>query len=115
MNIGTSLKWIAAGKYLAGGVKARQINSRLWPYGSMEPHWANLLEWLKLHHARVVAWTHHTPARFVDEEWMTQERMVFASLFTTVEDLRDLPWARVEKMVENQRPLFVMCARRWSK
>lgn len=74
----------------------------------MRPHWPNLLLWLKELHMRRGNGLGYLIARATP-----LERTAVASLFELVRSLRDLPWDRVEKILEQQRKVLVRIDARW--
>ena len=88
------------------------VKTKCHPTGTWRPNWQNLHTWLRLLHVglifkNVAVRPSSNPAmNILDKTWN--------SLFETVESLRDLPWSRVEDIVEQHHMILVAIDPSWA-
>lgn len=86
----------------------------LWPRDST-PNWRNLMIWLQRWYNRERFYGFRPPNDIALGRTEYAKEIALGGLFVLVTELRDLPWARVEKMLLDQRPILVSTDERWGK
>lgn len=81
---------------------------------SLEPHWANLLEWARLLHSKTMSWTHSNKESYALSGYCgTVAYNVGRAMRITACQMRALPWSQVKEVLAAHRIVLASVDKRW--
>ena len=84
-------------------------------YGSLgQPSWTNLRQWLQRQHEGTVEFNINKPSKMSADgpcEW--RDDVWIGHMFELVEELKDLPWERVARLLDEGHEALARCDEAW--
>jgi hypothetical protein len=87
--------------------------AKVFSDGFITPHWANLVEYLRLIHARKLKLYRRLNPPCMQSSEISVEAMVLCGMFELALGLQKVPWETVKRQLEEQRCVLVKLNGRW--
>lgn len=75
------------------------------------PNWSNLMEWLQRFHRHEACGINDPATQLANGA--RADVVVVGGMFSMAEELTDVPWERIEKILLAQRPMLRAVDQRW--